>query len=92
MLLTETAASAWPQAGDRPDAQVRPVGLPHDSRGVLAWARRDPRGLRARSGVAELVLLHRLRAGGPAGMPAEATRVIAVTAKVWLAQGCAGKP
>jgi hypothetical protein len=48
--------------------------------------------LRARSGVAELLLLHRLRAGAPAGMPEQAARVIGLTAEAWLVGGSAGKP
>jgi hypothetical protein len=48
--------------------------------------------LRVRSGVAELLLLHRLRAGTPAGMSEQAARVIGVTAQAWLVGGSAGKP
>ena len=92
MVLTETAAWVWPVAGCCPDGQERRAASLHDSRGVLAWAQRGPRSLRARSGVAELVLLHRLRAGVSAGMPAEAARVIALTANAWLGGASAGKP
>ena len=48
--------------------------------------------MRARSGVAELLLLHRLRAGAPAGMPEQAARVIGRTAQAWLVGDSAGKP
>jgi hypothetical protein len=42
--------------------------------------------------VAELLLLHRLRANAPAGMPEQAARVIGRTAQAWLVGGSAGKP
>jgi hypothetical protein len=42
--------------------------------------------------VAELLLLHRLRAGAPSGMPERAARVIGLTAQAWLVGGSAGKP
>lgn len=92
MVLTETAALLRPVGSCCPDEQERPVVQAHDLRGVLSWARCGPRSLRARSGVAELVLLHRLRAGVAAGIPAQAARVIALTANAWLGDGSAGKP
>ncbi len=92
MVLTETAALAWSGAGFCPDVPRRSAALSLDSRGALAWTQRDARSLRARCAVAELVLLHRLRAGAPASLSEAAVRVIALTANAWLGAGSAGKP
>ena len=92
MVLTQAAAQARPGEGACLDVPQCPAGVSGHPGGVLAWAQRGPRSLRARSGVAELLLLHRLRAGSPAGMSGQAARVIGLTAEVWCLGGSDGKP
>ncbi len=96
MVLTQAAAQTRPGADFCPDVQDRPGAVLGRPRSGPAWVGGGPRSLRARSGVAELLLLHRLRATAPAGMPAgmseQAARVIGLTAEAWLVGGSAGKP
>lgn len=92
MVLTQAAAQARPGGGACLDVQERPGVVLGRPRAGPAWAEGGSRSLRARSGVAELLLLHRLRAGAPAGMPEQAARVIGLTAEAWLVGGSAGKP
>ena len=92
MVLTQAAAQTRPGADSCPDVQDRPGAVLGRPRSGPVWAGGGPRSLRARSGVAELLLLHRLRATAPAGMSEQAARVIGLTAEAWLVGGSAGKP
>ena len=92
MVLTQAAAQTRPGGGACPDVQDRPGAVLGRPRSGPAWAEGGPRNMRARSGVAELLLLHRLRAGAPAGMSEQAARVIGLTAEVWFLGDSAGKP
>jgi len=92
MMVIQAAAQTRPGGGSCSDEQERPGVVFGRPRAAPAWAEGGARSLRARSGVAELLLLHRLRAGTPAGMPEQAARVIGLTAQAWLVGGSAGKP
>jgi hypothetical protein len=90
MVDLPAAASARSAAGWPPASPGRPPTSPNVGRcGLMATPPSTAQRLRARASAAELVLLHRLRAGvsGPqaAGLPEHAARVIELTARLWLA-------
>jgi hypothetical protein len=92
MTVIQAAAQTRPGGGSCSEVQERPGVVFGRPRTGPAWAEGGSRSLRARSGVAELLLLHRLRANATAGMPEQAARVIGRTAQAWLVGGSAGKP